>query len=103
MSHREKAIREETQDNQSDTLVEIEMQYPRHSHLRSRNRCHNANPCLHVECEGSRGILHHLCRLCPPRSIGPHCRDWEHTDPCDYVIHSRVPLSVAVDGDRSAL
>lgn len=36
-------------------------------------------------------------RLLP--AFAERCRDWEHTDQCDYTVHGRVPLSVAVDKD----
>ncbi|KAF7425963.1 hypothetical protein PC9H_008325 [Pleurotus ostreatus] len=32
-------------------------------------------------------------------AFAERCRDWEHTDQCDYIVRGRAPLSVAVNDD----
>ncbi|KAG5222554.1 enoyl-CoA hydratase [Salix suchowensis] len=32
-------------------------------------------------------------------AFAERCRDWEHTDQCDYIVHGRAPLSVAINDD----
>ncbi|KAL4262904.1 MUB1/samB family protein [Pleurotus pulmonarius] len=32
-------------------------------------------------------------------AFAERCRDWEHTDQCDYIVRGRAPLGVAVNDD----